>query len=155
LRVSRRQYLRSGLINVAIIAYKAAAALAPEDPLPLSNLSAACFEAGLYAECIEAAEDALRLTNIEQQILQQKLSIRLSYAFLQRQESNKVPPLLLKIPDTYPDKKAIEKCLGLTQTQEEREKSATATAILSSLLGEVAQYKPALYAARPFPFGCI
>lgn len=132
------------LTSTAIIAYKTAAILAPQDPLPLSNLSAAYFEAGLYTECIEAAENASQLTGVEQQTLQQKLNVRIAYAFLQAQESSKVAQLLSQIPDTYPDKKAIAKCHDLVQMQLEKEESATTDAVLQSLLQEVAQYKPAL-----------
>ncbi|TRX89462.1 hypothetical protein FHL15_009631 [Xylaria flabelliformis] len=46
-------------IDIAITAYKEAAALDPSDPLPLSNLSAAYFEAGSYAESVEITQKAL------------------------------------------------------------------------------------------------
>ncbi|KAI0858195.1 hypothetical protein F4860DRAFT_322361 [Xylaria cubensis] len=50
---------KKGALDKAITAYKEAAALDLSDPLPLSNLSAAYFEAGSYAESVEVAQKAL------------------------------------------------------------------------------------------------
>ncbi|KAI0144631.1 hypothetical protein GGR57DRAFT_322856 [Xylariaceae sp. FL1272] len=53
---------KKGALNEAISAYKEAALLDPLDPYPLSNLSAAYFEAGAYADSVEAANKALENT---------------------------------------------------------------------------------------------
>lgn len=49
----------------AIEAYQEAASLAPNDPAPLSNLSAVCFETGRYADAANFIRQALDLSQAE------------------------------------------------------------------------------------------
>lgn len=69
--------------SLAAEAYNKAAALAPSDPLPLSNLSAVKFEMGDYSGAVETANKALGLT--EDVAMKDKLSARLAkcHAYLQ------------------------------------------------------------------------
>lgn len=64
--------------SLAIAAYTEAAKLSPLDPSPLSNLSAASFEAGNYAEGIKFADKALVLLEEkpEDDLKRQKLILR-------------------------------------------------------------------------------
>lgn len=62
------------LIRTALLLYQESADLAPNDPSPLSNLSAAFFEVGDYAASIKASDQALNLTKDETK--RQKLHAR-------------------------------------------------------------------------------
>lgn len=57
--------------------------MAPEDPSPHSNLSAAHYEMGLYAQCIEDIDTALGLDKNKSSALEQKLVPRLVKSYLQ------------------------------------------------------------------------
>ncbi|KAI1269157.1 hypothetical protein F5Y18DRAFT_178241 [Xylariaceae sp. FL1019] len=59
LRERGNELYKKGALDEAIEVYKAAALLDASDPYPLSNLSAAYFEAGAYADSIEATRKAL------------------------------------------------------------------------------------------------
>ena len=48
------------------MAYKVAAALAPDDPIPVSNLSAVKYELGHYVEAAELAEKAIAMPSSDQ-----------------------------------------------------------------------------------------
>ncbi|KAI1381367.1 hypothetical protein F4677DRAFT_123212 [Hypoxylon crocopeplum] len=56
---------RKGQFSEAVKAYEKAAQLVPSDPYPLSNLSAAHFEAGRYSECVNSTVKALGLLKAE------------------------------------------------------------------------------------------
>ncbi|KAI8277373.1 hypothetical protein K4K56_000728 [Colletotrichum sp. SAR 10_98] len=55
-------YYRKGQFTEAEKAYREAAALAPEDPAPWSNISAIKFEQGDYTSCLQNLEKALSLS---------------------------------------------------------------------------------------------
>ena len=55
----------SALTVLAISLYIQASELEPTNPLPLSNLSAAYFEAGDYDKCIDAAVKCLTLISVD------------------------------------------------------------------------------------------
>ncbi|CAJ2505393.1 Uu.00g127870.m01.CDS01 [Anthostomella pinea] len=75
---------RKGLLSQAIRAYTEASQLDPSDPSPLSNLSAACFEAGNYSECIAFAEKAVDCLSEAQggDPRVQKLRLRMAKAYI-------------------------------------------------------------------------
>ena len=57
-----------------------------QSPLPLSNLSAAYFEAGNYAASIDAATRSLVLCQNEDEALKKKLELRLIQAYIYARE---------------------------------------------------------------------
>ncbi|KAI2467676.1 hypothetical protein F4781DRAFT_423198 [Annulohypoxylon bovei var. microspora] len=76
---------RNCRLSQAIKAYKVAATLAPSDRSPLSNLSAANFEVGKYAQCIHFSTKALELLKADDpdaDIAKQKLLVRQAKAYL-------------------------------------------------------------------------
>ncbi|KAI0843718.1 hypothetical protein F5Y06DRAFT_9719 [Hypoxylon sp. FL0890] len=75
---------RKGKLGEAVKAYEKAASLAPSDPSPLSNLSAANFEAGKYSECVDFATKALSLLKDDANaaVARQRLLIRQAKAYL-------------------------------------------------------------------------
>ena len=58
-----------------------------KSPLPLSNLSAAYFEAGNYAGSIDAATRSLALCQDEDESLKKKLELRLVQAYIYAREA--------------------------------------------------------------------
>ncbi|KAJ0375722.1 hypothetical protein COL26b_006044 [Colletotrichum chrysophilum] len=58
-------FYRKGQFTEAEKAYREAAALAPEDPAPWSNISAIKFEQGDYTSCLQNLEKALSLSSSE------------------------------------------------------------------------------------------
>ncbi|KAI1213605.1 uncharacterized protein F4807DRAFT_193787 [Annulohypoxylon truncatum] len=76
---------KSHQFGQAIEAYKQAAAFAPLDPYPLSNISIASFEAGKYAHCIHFSTKALGLLNADDpkfDVSRQRLLVRQAKAYL-------------------------------------------------------------------------
>ncbi|KAI0010631.1 hypothetical protein F4779DRAFT_577027 [Xylariaceae sp. FL0662B] len=91
-------FYRKGQLSKAMEAYTEAARLAPSDPSPLSNLSAAKFEAGDYAGCINAAGKALDLLDsLPNDVLRQRLLTRSARAYLIGSSLNRAEELLAKI----------------------------------------------------------
>ncbi|KAI0904140.1 hypothetical protein F4823DRAFT_628872 [Ustulina deusta] len=91
---------KSGALNEAIAAYNEAATLDPSDPLPLSNLSAAYFEAGSYADSVEAAQKALekpRFAADTQSSTAQKLLVRSAKSRLHLAQVDEAGELVDKI----------------------------------------------------------
>ncbi|KAH8655855.1 hypothetical protein BX600DRAFT_515543 [Xylariales sp. PMI_506] len=64
-RAQGNEFYKKGRLLDAEKAYKRAAALAPDDPLPLSNLSAVGFEKGHYLSSIGYAKKAIDLSKSE------------------------------------------------------------------------------------------
>lgn len=58
-----------------------------KSPLPLSNLSAAYFEAGNYTASIDAATRSLALCQDEDEALKKKLELRLIQAYIYAREA--------------------------------------------------------------------
>ncbi|OCL14552.1 hypothetical protein AOQ84DRAFT_308742 [Glonium stellatum] len=75
---------KSGKLLEAIDAYRDACAAAPEDPRPLSNLSATHFEVGDYRESIKTAQHALTLLHSRSDPLASRLQTRLAKAYILR-----------------------------------------------------------------------
>ncbi|KAI8623945.1 hypothetical protein F5Y19DRAFT_481085 [Xylariaceae sp. FL1651] len=91
---------KKGALNKAIAAYKEAASLDPLDPYPLSNLSAAYFEAGSYADSVKAAREALEkaeLTADTQSSTAQKFLIRSVESWLCLSRADEAEQLVNKI----------------------------------------------------------
>ncbi|KUI63016.1 TPR repeat-containing protein associated with Hsp90 [Cytospora mali] len=84
-------FYKMGNFNEAIKAYKEAASLAPEDPAPLSNMSAVRFEMGQYTTAVEHAEQALQLLESEPDNApkKQKLHARIAKSILYSLDFNK------------------------------------------------------------------
>lgn len=76
-----------------------AAALAPSDPAPLSNLSAATFETGDYENCVHFGTKALTLLEAEAQDdpRKQKLFTRLAKAKLHQCMPDDAKSLLVRL----------------------------------------------------------
>ncbi|KAI0385283.1 hypothetical protein F5Y04DRAFT_245462 [Hypomontagnella monticulosa] len=87
---------RKGRLSEATKEYQAAANLAPSDPSPLSNLSAAAFETGKYAECVEFATRALDLLKVDPATsnTRRKLLARQAKAYCQLSNLNKAQEVL-------------------------------------------------------------
>ncbi|KFA81574.1 hypothetical protein S40288_11307 [Stachybotrys chartarum IBT 40288] len=64
-RARGNEFYKIGKLAEAEKAYKEAASLAPEDPLPLSNLSAVFFERGQYGEAATLVQRAVALSPAE------------------------------------------------------------------------------------------
>ncbi|KAK7711434.1 hypothetical protein SLS64_005458 [Diaporthe eres] len=112
---------------VAIKAYKVAAALAPLDPAPLSNLSAAFFEAGDYESCVHFGTKALTLLEVEagDDSRKGKLLARLAKAELHRCMPDDAKSLLRRLApgqETKALQDAAERmataCAGSTSSKE-------------------------------------
>ncbi|KAI1139797.1 hypothetical protein F5Y05DRAFT_380108 [Hypoxylon sp. FL0543] len=75
---------KKGKLAEAARAYEKAASLDPSDPSPLSNLSAANFEAGKYSECVGFAAKALGLLkdDVGTAAVRQRLLIRQAKSYL-------------------------------------------------------------------------
>ncbi|KAI8243305.1 Hsp70-Hsp90 organizing protein 1 [Colletotrichum sp. SAR 10_96] len=73
-------YYRKGQFTEAEKAYREAAALAPEDPAPWSNISAIKFEQGDYTSCLQNLEKALSfsLSDAKDEPKKQKLYTRMA-----------------------------------------------------------------------------
>lgn len=72
----------------------------PSDPYPLSNLSAAYFEAGSYADSIEATREALQKLELAadtQTGTAQKLLVRSAKSWLHLAQADKAEELVDKI----------------------------------------------------------
>ncbi|KAI3391944.1 hypothetical protein diail_6590 [Diaporthe ilicicola] len=74
-------FYKQGKLQDAIKCYEEAASLAPDDPAPISNLSAAKFEMGKYPEAAELAQRALSMTDGESPS-KEKLRLRLARCHL-------------------------------------------------------------------------
>ncbi|KAL8668069.1 MAG: hypothetical protein Q9202_000047 [Teloschistes flavicans] len=83
LRQQGNELYKSKNIPEAIKCYNEAAILAPKDPSPYSNLSAAHYEMGLYTQCISDIRTASQLAGTESSLLEKKLALRLAKAQLQ------------------------------------------------------------------------
>lgn len=71
-------------MNIAIKCYEDACKADPSDPLPPSNLAAALFECGRYAQCITASDQACNLANTGDNI---------DHAFLNKNKTRKARAL--------------------------------------------------------------
>ncbi|KAI1499416.1 hypothetical protein F5X99DRAFT_389871 [Biscogniauxia marginata] len=87
---------RNGRLGEAMKAYLEAVKLVPDDPAPLSNISAAKFEAGNYSECIKAAQQALSMLKDEPetQAIRQRLLVRSARAYLYLSQASEARELL-------------------------------------------------------------
>ncbi|KAI1076526.1 hypothetical protein F5B20DRAFT_555437 [Whalleya microplaca] len=96
------EFYRKGQLGKAIKAYEEAAKLAPSDSSPLSNLSAAKFEAGNYVECIDVASKALSLLDdgSGNQMLRQRLLTRSARACLISSRLNQADEFLANIDES-------------------------------------------------------
>jgi tetratricopeptide (TPR) repeat protein len=82
------------LLLAAIDAYRDACATAPEDPRPLSNLSATHFEVGDYRESIKTAQHALTLLHSQSDPLKSRLQTRLAKAYVLRRRYKEAAEVL-------------------------------------------------------------
>lgn len=73
---------KQGKLDEAEIAYKEASSLAPDDPSPVSNLSAVKFETGRFEQAAELAAKALSLSEDAAQDRKDRLLIRLAKSYL-------------------------------------------------------------------------
>lgn len=134
---------------IAIKAYNTAVALAPSDPTPLSNLSAASFEAGDYAKCIEFGTKALDILEGEadDDTRKQKLFVRLAKAHLHLFQSDKAEPLLAKLTAAGPEPEALRdasKRMTLVRSE------VTSKKVLQETLFQLPRYKPHLTAEADY-----
>lgn len=94
--LAAHRYVYLPRIDAATKAYDKAVSLAPDDPTPLSNLSAVNFEAGKYAQCVEFAAKALSLLKLDPKTdaLRQRLLIRQAKAYLHLSNLDEAEKLL-------------------------------------------------------------
>ncbi|KAI1480574.1 hypothetical protein F4774DRAFT_424825 [Daldinia eschscholtzii] len=117
---------RKGRFNDASKEYLKAAAMAPSDPSPLSNLSAVSFETGKYTECIEFATKALSLLKAgpANDTLKQKLLMRQAKAYLHLSSFNDAEDALdqlvpgKEVNDLRDSVKELREIDGFPQQQE-------------------------------------
>ncbi|KAL7624490.1 hypothetical protein AAE478_006055 [Parahypoxylon ruwenzoriense] len=93
------QLYKKGQFDEAAKAYEEAARLAPSDPSPFSNLSAAKFEAGKYVECVVFTRKALGLLGADPgaAVVRERLLIRQAKAYLHLSSLDKAEKLLDEI----------------------------------------------------------
>jgi tetratricopeptide (TPR) repeat protein len=84
--------------NPAIEVYKGAIKLTPDDVIPWSNRSAACFEIGKYQECASASLKALDLADNKNTSLRTKIQLRHCNAYLHLPKPRDADELLATIP---------------------------------------------------------
>ena len=125
---------RRGLFGKATKAYFEALSLTPDDPAPLSNLSAVQFELGNYSESILYAEKALKLLQSEANSSpkKQKLFLRLVRAqVLQLQDATPLVTQLASLDSAHD---------SATMIHSNRRQSVS----WSKVLDEIPRYRPSL-----------
>jgi tetratricopeptide (TPR) repeat protein len=130
-------------MSVAIQAYQEAAKLSPDNALPQSNLSAAYYETGKYAQCIAAATAALKLLGGDSTPLHVKLRCRLCYAYLHLQDPDSAAEMLKTV-----NKHAAEYTMLSRSIEQMRAAQGTTQApaeLRSKILAEIPSCKPALF----------
>ncbi|KAL1882911.1 hypothetical protein Daus18300_000549 [Diaporthe australafricana] len=99
LRERGNSLYKQGKLQEAIKCYEEAASLAPEDPAPISNLSAAKFEMGKYGEAAELAKKALSITGGDSPS-RDKLYLRLARCYLHGLKTQQARAALEKCSDS-------------------------------------------------------
>ncbi|THX57750.1 hypothetical protein D6D11_03085 [Aureobasidium pullulans] len=128
---------RKGLFDDATKAYFEALSLTPNDPAPLSNLSAVQFELGNYSGSEVYAEKALKLLEDEEDtnVKKQKLFVRLAKAKIL---TSKDAALVATKVDSSVEKDKILKSMAMNIASK---KSSS----WSKILDELSIYRPSLY----------
>lgn len=105
---------RHRLLQTVVARYKRAAELAQSESAPLSNLSAAYFELGLYTSCRETCQAALKLLNSGDDISAQKLHLRSLKASLLLKDIDHARDSLASL-DLNEERHRLEQCLSLIE----------------------------------------
>lgn len=131
-----------------IEAYKEAASLAPEDPSPLSNMSAVSFETGRYTDAVDVIKKALELSESEpdDQTKKQKLYARLikSLLFTNSEEAEK---LLSNLSDKFSAEGVSKKVLqvNFAEMNDLHTSVEDVSRLRSQLFDRLSRYKPYMY----------
>ncbi|KAI0884846.1 uncharacterized protein GGS22DRAFT_189057 [Annulohypoxylon maeteangense] len=134
---------KSHQISQAINAYKEAAALAPLDPFPLSNLSIANFEAGKYAQCIHFSNKALELLNADDQdtsIARHKLLVRKVKACLHLSLLDEAEKLLRELGSS----KESENLRNSVRAMNEFKTHSTSSKLLREVILQLPRLRPCI-----------
>lgn len=122
-----------GVLQIAARKYFEASKKSPIDPLPLSNLSAALFEAGSYANCILPISKGLSPVGGDTEPLHAKLMDRLFKSYLYSKQIEKAqeacPKLNIDSANYSLLKAAIGQATATEGSEIESEKWTTVTNI--------------------------
>ncbi|KAF2809756.1 uncharacterized protein BDZ99DRAFT_499050 [Mytilinidion resinicola] len=88
LRDEGNGFYKAGNMVQAVKSYSEATTLAPDDAKPLSNLSAASFEMGKYADAVKYAESALRKLPGDEFALRRRCRLRILKAHIHTKRHN-------------------------------------------------------------------
>ncbi|TKA65542.1 hypothetical protein B0A55_09869 [Friedmanniomyces simplex] len=116
---------KAGKFAEAIVRYKHAAELAPSEPAPLSNLSAAYFELGNYEACRAASSSALALLDESNLPARQKLFVRQARSSIHHLKFRRANDDVERLTPGK-DRATLKDCLRIQQSSRERVPNAKA-----------------------------
>ncbi|KAL8658086.1 MAG: hypothetical protein Q9226_001290 [Calogaya cf. arnoldii] len=138
LREQGNRLYREGRVQQAIKSYSEAAVIAPSDPKPRSNLSAAHFELGDYRQCIQDISQALQRSSQDGSTLRRKLYPRLVKSCLHIKDIPAAEVSCAQMGDNPETAKLIAVCTTY------RAASRQSAPAVSQLIHQIPRYLPAL-----------
>ncbi|KAH8897458.1 tetratricopeptide [Thozetella sp. PMI_491] len=152
-RARGNEFYSKGKLLDAEKAYQQAVSLAPDDPSPLSNLSAVAFEKGQYPSAIIYAQKALVLSGSEPEDggKKQRLYGRLAKCHLHALDLNAAEEMARKLTDSAEKESLLASAEGLKRA---RGTPRGATAYSGKIADRLPRYRPYLNdTAEYFPVG--
>ncbi|KAI1780638.1 hypothetical protein F4818DRAFT_451060 [Hypoxylon cercidicola] len=139
---------KKGLFSEAVKAYDKAAGLTPDDPAPVSNLSAANFEAGRYAECVDLTVKALGLLKPDPgtDVVRQRLLVRQAKACLHQSKLDEAEKLMVHIKSG----KDLESLHGSLKGLREFDAISSQPRLLRELLLQLPRMRPSIQDELPY-----
>ncbi|TKA67798.1 hypothetical protein B0A55_09923 [Friedmanniomyces simplex] len=147
-RKQGNELYKAGKFAEAIVRYKHAAELAPSEPAPLSNRSAAYFELGNYEACYAASSPALALLDESNLPARQKLFLRQARSGIHDLKFRRANDDMERLTPGK-DRATLKDCLRVQHSS--RERVPDAKAAHKKIILDLPRYKPPMSQPQPMP----